>query len=162
MEAINLSKQRREKMISFLEELKKKNSDDESIKALNEIEIQLREKKYGLLWEEHSEYVDYMIKENIPIFTEDTSKKICTDPSLPYNFIIEGDNLQALYLLEKTHRGKIDCIYIDPPYNTGARDWKYNNDYADANDLYRHSKWLSMMNERLKIASIKCLSFNTL
>ena len=57
MEAINLSKQRREKMISFLEELKKKNSDDESIKALNEIEIQLREKKYGLLWEEHSEYV---------------------------------------------------------------------------------------------------------
>lgn len=152
MEAINLSKQRREKMISFLEELKKKNSDDESIKALNEIEIQLREKKYGLLWEEHSEYVDYMIKENIPIFTEDTSKKICTDPSLPYNFIIEGDNLQALYLLEKTHRGKIDCIYIDPPYNTGARDWKYNNDYADANDLYRHSKWLSMMNERLKIA----------
>ncbi|MBQ3850066.1 MAG: site-specific DNA-methyltransferase, partial [Clostridia bacterium] len=70
----------------------------------------------------------------------------------PWNFIIEGDNLQALYLLEKTHRGKVDCIYIDPPYNTGARDWKYNNDYVDGNDQYRHSKWLSMMKSRLLVA----------
>ena len=66
--------------------------------------------------------------------------------------MIEGDNLQALYLLEKTHLGKIDCIYIDPPYNSGAHDWKYNNNYVDATDTYKHSKWLSLMKSRLSIA----------
>lgn len=60
--------------------------------------------------------------------------------------------MHALHLLEKTHKGKVDCIYIDPPYNTGAKDWKYNNDYVDSNDVYRHSKWLSMMQKRLQIA----------
>ncbi|WP_062428664.1 site-specific DNA-methyltransferase [Treponema endosymbiont of Eucomonympha sp.] len=68
------------------------------------------------------------------------------------NFLIEGDNLAALQLLQKTHKGKIDVIYIDPPYNTGAKDWKYDNDYVDKNDTFRHSKWLSMMEKRLKIA----------
>lgn len=152
MAATNLSKIKREKMISFLEELKKMNNDDNSIRALNEIENQLREKKFGLVFEEHVEEVDKLLEENIPVFTEDKTKKICKDNKLPFNFIIEGDNLQALYLLEKTHRGKVDCIYIDPPYNTGAHDWKYNNDYVDGNDEYRHSKWLSMMKRRLVLA----------
>ena len=58
---------------------------------------------------------------------EDRQRRICKKIENPWNFLIEGDNLQALYLLEKTHRGKISCIYIDPPYNTGAKDWKYNN-----------------------------------
>ena len=148
----NLSKERRDRMIAKLEELKQAHNDDVSIAALNEIENALREKKYGLVWEEHSEAVDDMLKENIPVLVEDPKRRLCKDENLPWNFIIEGDNLQALYLLEKTHRGKVDCIYIDPPYNTGARDWKYNNDYVDGNDEYRHSKWLSMMKSRLVVA----------
>lgn len=69
-----------------------------------------------------------------------------------WHTLIEADNYHALQLLEYLYAGKVDCIYIDPPYNTGARDWKYNNDYVDANDAYRHSKWLSMMEKRLKLA----------
>ena len=148
----NLSKERRDRMIEKLEELKLLHNDDASIASLNEIENALREKKYGLVWEQHSEAVDDMLKENIPVLIEDPERRLCKDNSLPWNFIIEGDNLQALYLLEKTHRGKVDCIYIDPPYNTGARDWKFNNDFVDGNDEYRHSKWLSMMKSRLLLA----------
>lgn len=148
----NIAKMKRDRMLAFLEQLKAEHSDDESIRAFNEIENHIREKKYGLIWEDHTEAVDEMLDENIPVFCEDPDRRLCKDPSLPFNFIIEGDNLQALYLLEKTHRGKVDCIYIDPPYNTGARDWKYNNDYVDGNDLYRHSKWLSMMKNRLQLA----------
>lgn len=148
----NLSKMKRDEMIAFLDELKKTHSDDASIRAFNMIENHLREKKYGLVWEEHSEEVDELLEENIPVLTADPERRLCKDEGLPWNFIIEGDNLQALYLLEKTHRGKVDCIYIDPPYNTGARDWKYNNDYVDGNDEYRHSKWLSMMKNRLLLA----------
>ena len=148
----NLSKIKRDSMIAFLEQLKQQHTDDDSIRAFNEIENHLRDKKYGLVWEEHSEEVDEMLQENIPVLCADPDRRLCKDPSLPWNFIIEGDNLQALYLLEKTHKGKVDCIYIDPPYNTGARDWKYNNDYVDGNDSYRHSKWLSMMKNRLLIA----------
>ena len=69
-----------------------------------------------------------------------------------WHTIIEADNYHALQLLEYLYEGQVDCIYIDPPYNTGARDWKYNNDYVDSNDAYRHSKWLSMMKKRLLIA----------
>ena len=69
-----------------------------------------------------------------------------------WHTLIEADNYHALQLLEYLYAGKVDCIYIDPPYNTGAKDWKYNNDYVDGNDQYRHSKWLSMMQKRLKIA----------
>lgn len=73
------------------------------------------------------------------------------DSSL-WHTLIEADNFHALQLLEYLYPKQVDCIYIDPPYNTGARDWKYNNDYVDATDSYRHSKWLSMMQRRLKIA----------
>jgi adenine-specific DNA-methyltransferase len=69
-----------------------------------------------------------------------------------WHTLIEADNYHALQLLEYLYAGKVDCIYIDPPYNTGARDWKYNNDYVDSGDTYRHSKWLSMMQRRLQIA----------
>ena len=112
----NVSKTKRNKMIAFLNELKKSHTDDASIIAFNEIETALTEKKYGLVFEEHNEEVDEVLEDNIPIFSEDVDRKICMDKDLPYNFLIEGDNLQALYLLEKTHKGKIDCIYIDPPY----------------------------------------------
>ena len=70
----------------------------------------------------------------------------------PYHTVINGENFHVLEALTYTHRGKIDAIYIDPPYNTGARDWKYNNDYVEADDLYSHSKWLAMMERRLKVA----------
>lgn len=69
-----------------------------------------------------------------------------------WHTLIEADNYHALQLLEYLYAGKVDCIYIDPPYNTGAKDWKYNNDYVDGVDTYRHSKWLSFMQKRLKIA----------
>lgn len=78
---------------------------------------------------------------------------VCNAPDSDlWHTLIEADNYHALQLLEYLYAGKVDCIYIDPPYNTGARDWKYNNDYVDGNDSYRHSKWLSMMEKRLKIA----------
>jgi len=70
----------------------------------------------------------------------------------PYHVIIQADNYHALQLLQYTHAGSIDLIYIDPPYNTGAQDWKYNNNYVDSNDAWRHSKWLAMMKRRLVLA----------
>ena len=70
----------------------------------------------------------------------------------PAHVVIKGENHHVLEALRFTHAGKVDCIYIDPPYNSGARDWKYNNDYVDANDAYRHSKWLAFMERRLKLA----------
>lgn len=78
---------------------------------------------------------------------------VCNAPESDlWHTLIQAENFHALQLLEYLYRGKVDCIYIDPPYNTGARDWKYNNDYVDSSDSYRHSKWLSMMQKRLKIA----------
>ena len=148
----NVTKLKRDEMLAYINQLKQLHTDDESIKALNEIENHLTDKKFGLVFEEHTEEADEKLKDYIPVLCADTERLICKDDSLPYNFIIEGDNLHALYLLEKTHKGKVDCIYIDPPYNTGAKDWKYNNDYVDSNDVYRHSKWLSMMQKRLQIA----------
>lgn len=149
----NLSKIKREKMIKYLEELKKMNDDEENIRAITEIENALNEKKYGLVWEEHSEKVDEMLEHNIPIFVEDEKRKIVVDEEEGYNFLLEGDNLHSLKLLEKTHKGKIDVIYIDPPYNTGSKEenFNYDDNRVDKKDSFRHSKWLSFMNERLQI-----------
>ncbi len=78
---------------------------------------------------------------------------VCNAPDSDlWHALIEADNFHALQLLEYLYAGKVDCIYIDPPYNTGARDWKYNNDYVDGSDAYRHSKWLSFMEKRLRLA----------
>jgi adenine-specific DNA-methyltransferase len=89
-----------------------------------------------------------------PIFPslEPTAKVTNAPDDSLWHALIEADNYHALQLLEYLYEGKVDCIYIDPPYNTGARDWKYNNDYVDSNDAWRHSKWLSMMKKRLLIA----------
>lgn len=149
----NLSQIKREKMLQFLETLKKQHSDDESLIAINQIEKELTSKKYGLVWEEHEENVDVMMKTHVPVFAEDRSKEIVYNgQNGTFNFLLEGDNLHSLNLLEKTNKGKVDIIYIDPPYNTGAKDWKYGNDYVDINDGYRHSKWISMMKNRLVIS----------
>ena len=149
----NLSKQKREEFIAKIEALKQKKAIDDTDKLfLNDIINELNEKRYGLIWEKHSETVDEMMINNIPVFTEDADKKIVSEPELPYNFLLEGDNLHSLKLLEKTHKGKIDVIYIDPPYNTGNKDFVYEDKMIGTDDGYRHSKWLSFMNERLQIA----------
>lgn len=148
----NLSQMKRERMMAFLQKIKDEHrDDDEMLIALGEIESELNAKKYGLVWEQHEEAVDVMMQDNIPVFTEVAEKEIVEAPGDGFNFILEGDNLHSLRLLEKTHKGKIDMIYIDPPYNLGG-DFVYNDDYVGKEDGFRHSKWLSFMEARLKIA----------
>lgn len=146
----NLSKIKREKMLAYLEKLKAINNDDENIRAITEIENALNEKKYGLVWEEHSEKVDEMLEDNIPVFVEDESRKIVANEEEEYNFLLEGDNLHSLKLLEKSHKGKIDVIYIDPPYNTKSSVFMYDDNIVDSEDSFKHSKWISLMNTRLR------------
>ena len=148
----NLSQEKRKEMLEYINKLKEIHKDDESIIALEKIETALTEKKYGLVWEEHEEEVDKKLVHNIPVFTEVEERKIIADENEGFNFLLEGDNLHSLKLLEKTHKGRIDVIYIDPPYNTGSKDFIYDDNYIGVDDGYRHSKWLSFMNERLKIA----------
>lgn len=151
-ETINLSKVKREKLLSKLELLKQQIDDEDIIATLNEVETELTKKKYGLVWEEHSEEVDEQMKSNIPIFIEDKDKEIISDETLPFNFLLEGDNLHSLKLLEKTHKGKIDIIYIDPPYNTLQNDFMYDDKFLSKEDTFIHSMWLSFMDKRLRIA----------
>lgn len=149
----NLSQQKRQRMLEFLQTIREEHKDDDDVLiALGEIESELNAKKYGLVWEQHEEAVDVMMQENIPVFTECAEKEITTDASGVYNFLLEGDNLHSLRLLEKTHTGKIDVIYIDPPYNRGKDDFIYDDNYVGTEDAFKHSKWLSFMEKRLRIA----------
>jgi len=110
-----------------------------------------KRKKYGIVWEDKPENVVEQCKNELPVLKEVKDKEIKKDKDGPVNILIEGDNYHALSVLNYTHKGKIDVIYIDPPYNTGAKDWKYNNNFVDINDAWRHSKWLSMMRNRLSL-----------
>ena len=149
----NLSKRKRDEMIAFLEFLKKQHSDDDSLMAINSIERELTAKKYGLIWEEHQEEVDKKMETHIPVFSEVPEYEVMEDEhNTTFNFLLEGDNLHSLKLLEKTNRGKVNIIYIDPPYNTGNKDFVYNDEFVGREDLFRHSTWLSFMSERLRIA----------
>lgn len=149
----NLSKRKRDEMIAFLEFLKKQHSDDDSLMAINSIERELTAKKYGLIWEEHQEKVDKKMETHIPVFSEVPEYEVMEDEhNTTFNFLLEGDNLHSLKLLEKTNRGKVNIIYIDPPYNTGNKDFVYNDEFVGREDLFRHSTWLSFMSERLRIA----------
>ncbi|MCH3993490.1 MAG: site-specific DNA-methyltransferase [Prevotella sp.] len=112
-------------------------------------------KKYGLVWEDKPEYIETELEEKLPTLTEVKDRAIINDKAKEHNpnhIIIEGDNLHALTTLCYTHSGRIDVIYIDPPYNTGNKDFVYNDNYVDSEDAYRHSKWLSFMVKRLRIA----------
>ena len=122
-------------------------------------------KKYGLVWEEKPEDIEERLREELPILVERNDSKvhpiISDNPAAPNHLIIEGDNLAALTELTYTHLGKFDMIYIDPPYNTGNRDFVYYDDFSDEyrkipfverEDSFRHSKWLSFMHRRLKLA----------
>lgn len=115
----------------------------------------LRQKKYGLVWEDKPEDVEERLREELPVLCEVKQRAIVSaDKDAPNHIIIEGDNLEALTTLSYTHEGKIDVIYIDPPYNTGDKDFIYNDSYVDSEDCYRHSKWLSFMNKRLKLSKV--------
>ena len=117
------------------------------------LELLNKEKKYGLVWENKPEDVEERLRDHLPVLEEVKSRAILSDsPDAPNHILIEGDNLEALTALSYTHEGKIDVIYIDPPYNTGNKDFTYNDDYVDKEDGFRHSKWLSFINKRLKIA----------
>lgn len=152
METTNLSKIRRDKMLKTINEIKKNIVDEETLTNLSMIENELTKKKYGLIWEEHEERVDKELETQIPTFEEVKEKEIVSNPDDKFNFLLEGDNLHSLYLLEKTHTSKIDVIIIDPPYNTGNQDFKYGDKYLNSDDEFKHSKWLSFMYKRLIIA----------
>ena len=109
-------------------------------------------KKYGLVWEDKPEDVEEFLRDNLPVLKEVKDKAILNGDENPNHILIEGDNLHALTALTFTHENKIDVIYIDPPYNTGNKDFKYNDSFVDKEDSYRHSKWLSFMHKRLQIA----------
>jgi adenine-specific DNA-methyltransferase len=132
------------------EDLQKKIEDLQ--KEVERLKKELKKKKYGLVWEDKPEEVVEMCKKKLPVLKEAKDKEIITDKNKPVNLLIEGDNYHALSVLNYTHAGKVDVIYIDPPYNTGNKDFIFNDHFVDKEDAYRHSKWLSFMEKRLKLA----------
>ena len=117
------------------------------------LELLNKQKKYGLVWEEKPEDVEERLRDSLPVFKEVKERAILSDsPDAPNHILIEGDNLEALTALSYTHEDKIDIIYIDPPYNRGDKDFKYNDDYIDKENPFKHSKWLCFMHKRLIIA----------
>jgi adenine-specific DNA-methyltransferase len=112
----------------------------------------LEKQRYGLVWEDKPEEVAKQCEIELPILAEVKDKAINKKPDCLTHYIIEGDNYHSLYTLNFTHKKKIDVIYIDPPYNTGNKSWRYNNNYVDKEDRFRHSKWLSFMYKRLKLS----------
>lgn len=153
----NISKQKRDDLINKIGEIRKYISSapqDENmgnlLAYLSELEKDVRGKKYGLIFEEHREEIDEVLDTHTPVLTEDKDLFIDNDGNV--NFLIEGDNLASLKLLEKTHKGKIDLIFIDPPYNTLSTGFTYSDTLVDASDFYRHSKWCSFIKVRLELA----------
>ncbi|OGF19332.1 hypothetical protein A3I35_03025 [Candidatus Falkowbacteria bacterium RIFCSPLOWO2_02_FULL_45_15] len=119
---------------------------------ITEIERLKKRKKYGLVWEDKPENVVEQCRQELPILEEVPDKEIKTDPDKPVNLLIEGDNYHALSVLNYTHKSKVDVIYIDPPYNTGNKSWKYNNRYVDREDAFKHSKFMSFLSNRIRLA----------
>lgn len=160
----NISKQKRQDLLNKIKDIRNYIAaapQDENtgnlLSYLSDLEKDVNGKKYGLVFEEHREEIDEVLDTHTPVLTED--KDLFIDNGGQMNFLIEGDNLASLKLLEKTHKGKIDLIYIDPPYNTGSPDFKYDDTIVAKEDSFRHSKWLSFIKSRLQIAH-KLLSDN--
>ena len=144
-----MSKIDKSALISKLQQLEGLTNEEKS----NLIGLLRQHKKYGLVWEDKPEDVEERLREELPVLKEVKERALISDqPDAPNHILIEGDNLEALTALSYTHEGKIDVIYIDPPYNTGNKDFVYNDSYVDTEDSYRHSKWLSFMSKRLRIA----------
>lgn len=153
----NLSKQKRDDLLSKISAIRayiaaapQDENTGSLLTYLSDLEKDVNGKKYGLVFEEHQETIDTVMAEHTPVLTEEP--ELFIDKGGEMNFLLEGDNLAALRLLEKTHRGRIDLIYIDPPYNTGNKDFVYDDCYIDTEDGFRHSKWISFMGKRLEIA----------
>ncbi len=153
----NISKQKREDLLQKIKEIRAYISTAEQdentarlLSYLSDLAKDVNGKKYGLVFEEHREEIDEVLDTHTPVLTENADLFI--DNGGQVNFLIEGDNLASLKLLEKTHRGKIDLIYIDPPYNTGNQDFIYDDEFIASNDGFRHSKWVSFIAGRLRIA----------
>jgi adenine-specific DNA-methyltransferase len=128
-------------------------SREELFSYVKELEEKLKRKtKYGLVWEDKTEDVVLECENKYPILKNIKERSIRNDKNGPVNVLIEGDNYHALQILNYTHKGKVDVIYIDPPYNTGNKDFIYNDSFVDSEDGYKHSKWLSFMEMRLKLA----------
>lgn len=150
----NISKKKREELLNKIKEIHNfiaAAPQDENtgnlLSYLSDIEKDVNGKKYGLVFEEHREEIDEVLDTHTPVLTEE--KDLFIDNGGQMNFLIEGDNLASLKLLEKTHKGSIDIIYIDSPYNTGSKDFIYDDAYVVKEDGYRHSKWLSFISNRL-------------
>ena len=153
----NISKQKREELLAKIKEIRsfivtapQDENTSNLLTYLSDIEKDVNGKKYGLVFEEHREGIDEILDTHTPVLTEDANLFINNGGQM--NFIIEGDNLASLKLLEKTHKGKVDLIYIDPPYNTLKEGFTYSDTLVDKNDTFRHSKWLSFMQQRLLAA----------
>ena len=128
-------------------------SKEELVALAEKQDSELASKKYGLVWdsEREPEQVVLDCENNLPVLKRVKGKEIRNNEQED-NILIEGDNYHALTVLNYTHQEKIDVIYIDPPYNTGNKSWKYNNNYVEPDDAYYHSKWLNMMEKRLNNA----------
>lgn len=124
-------------------------SKTELVKEIKKLE---KRKKYGIVWEDKPEKLAILCKTKLPIIEEDIKKEVKSEAKKSTNIMIEGDNYHALSVLNYTHKGAIDIIYIDPPYNTGNEGFVYNDRVVDKTDSYRHSKWISFMAKRLKLA----------
>ncbi|MGZ9413527.1 site-specific DNA-methyltransferase [Mycoplasma sp. 480] len=148
----NYSKTKQEEFVELIKEIKSETRDEKRLIQLNLLLKEVSQKRFGLIWEEQKEKVDNVLKSNILFLQENKANKIINSKEKSLNFLIEGENLLTLNLLLKTHKNKIEVIYIDPPYNTKNKDFIYNDNYVDANDKFPHSKWLSFMNKRLKLA----------
>lgn len=153
----NVSKQKREDLLAKIKAIRTYIAtapQDENtanlLAYLSELEKDVGAKKYGLVFEEHREEIDEVLSTHTPVLTEDGSLFI--EGGGQMNFLIEGDNLASLQLLEKTHKGKIDLIYIDPPYNTLSEGFIYSDVQIDKTDMFQHSKWSSLIHNRLKYA----------
>ncbi|MFZ5944451.1 MAG: site-specific DNA-methyltransferase [Bacillota bacterium] len=153
----NISKQKRDDLVNKIKAIRtyiasgyQNENTGNLLTYLSELEKEVKAKKYGLVFEEHLEAVDELLETHVPVLAEE--KELFIDNGGQVNFLIEGDNLAALRLLEKTHRGRIDFIYIDPPYNTGGTDFRYDDTIVAKEDGFRHSKWISFMQKRLDIA----------
>ena len=121
-------------------------------KLLHEYKELSKRKKFGIVWEDKTEEVAEQCKTHLPVLKEEKKKVISTDKTGIDHVFIQGDNYHALSVLNYTHKKKIDVIFIDPPYNTGSQAWIYNNSYVDKDDRFKHSKWLSFMSKRLRLA----------
>ena len=153
----NISKKKRDDLLDKIKQIRtfiaaapQDENTGNLLSYLSDLEKDVNGKKYGLVFEEHREEIDEVLATHTPVLTEDGSLFI--DHGGEMNFLIEGDNLASLQLLEKTHRGKVDLIYIDPPYNTLKDGFTYSDTLIDGTDTFRHSKWLSFMRGRLTSA----------